>query len=200
MHFGGISVEDSFSKIENANILGIYNLYEAARRNGNPRIFFASSNHTIGFYLQDRKLDATANFRPDGLYGVSKCFGEAMALMYHDKFGIETARVRIGSCTERPVGRRMLATWLSRDDLISLIECVFRVQRLGCPVIYGASANDRSWWDNSAVSYLGWAPKDNAEAYREEVEAAERQLAADDPAARYQGGVFTAYPIIGDGT
>lgn len=196
VHFGGISVEDCFSKVSNANILGVYNLYEAARRNGNPRIFFASSNHTVGFYPQNRKLDAGSTFRPDGLYGVSKCFGEAMALMYHDKFGIETARVRIGSCFDKPAGRRMLATWLSRDDLVSLIECVFRVPRLGCPVIYGVSANDRSWWDNSAVSYIGWVPKDTAEIFRAEVEATEGVLAADDPAAVYQGGAFATDPII----
>lgn len=198
VHFGGISLEDTFSRISNANILGIYNLYEAARRNGNPRIFLASSNHTIGFYPQDQVLDASSTFRPDGLYGVSKCFGEAMALMYHDKYSIETARVRIGSCFEKPTGRRMLATWLSRDDLISLIECVFRVPRLGCPVIYGASANDRSWWDNSGARYIGWVPKDNAEIYRAEVEATEAPLALDDAAAMYQGGAFAAAPIIED--
>lgn len=196
VHFGGISVEDTFSKISNANIHGIFNLYEAARRNGNPRIFFASSNHAIGFYRQDQRLDAGSTFRPDGLYGVSKCFGEAMALMYHDKYGIETARVRIGSCFERPRDRRMLATWLSRDDLVSLIECVFVVPRLGCPVIYGVSANDRCWWDNSAVSYIGWVPKDNAAVYRDEVEAASEPHAADDPATLYQGGRFAADPII----
>ena len=49
IHLGGVSVEDKFSKIMNANLLGLYNLYEAARANGMPRILFASSNHTIGF-------------------------------------------------------------------------------------------------------------------------------------------------------
>jgi NAD dependent epimerase/dehydratase family len=123
------------------HILGLYNLYEAARANGKPRILFASSNHTVGFYRQDEYLDAAARLRPDGLYGVSKCFGEALACMYFDKFGQETALVRIGTCVERPANHRMLATWMSYDDFAALIGCVFRVPRLGCPVIWGVSDN-----------------------------------------------------------
>jgi len=195
VHFGGMSVENNFPTILRANIEGVYNLYEAARLSGRPRILFASSNHAIGFHRQDEHLDAGARPRPDTLYGVSKCFGEAIASMYHDKFGIETAIVRIGSSFPEPTNRRMLATWLSYDDLVSLIECVFRAPRLGCPIIYGASANDRLWWDNSQARYLGWVPKDNAEDFRGKVEAAEPPPAADDPVAVYQGGVFCAEPI-----
>ncbi len=52
IHLGGISVEDKFSKIMNANLLGLYNLYEAARASGMPRILFASSNHTSAFTVR----------------------------------------------------------------------------------------------------------------------------------------------------
>jgi uronate dehydrogenase len=71
VHSGGISVEDTFTKILNANIVGLYNLYEAVRKTAKPRVIFASSNHVIGFYRQDQHLDAGATPRPDGLYGVS---------------------------------------------------------------------------------------------------------------------------------
>lgn len=196
VHLGGISVEDCFSRILNANIVGIFNLYEAARRHGVKRVFLASSNHTIGFYRQHQRLDETATFRPDGLYGVSKCYAETMALLYHDKFGIETARVRIGSCFSQPMDRRQLSTWLSYDDFVALVERVFQVERLGCPVIYGASANDAGWWDNSHLTGLGWQPKDNAEIFRAAVEAAAPAPAANDPAALYHGGKFAADPIF----
>ena len=49
-HLGGRSNEDTWEVIHNANIDGMFNLYEAARKHGNPRILFASSNHAIGFY------------------------------------------------------------------------------------------------------------------------------------------------------
>lgn len=196
VHLGGISVEDEFSRIVGANIVGLQNLYEAARAAGRPRILFASSNHTIGFYRQDEHLDAAAPLRPDGLYGVSKCFGEALARMYFDKFGQESALVRIGSCTERPANHRMLSTWLSYGDFLALIACVFRAPRLGCPVIFGVSDNDARWWDNSAAAYLGWRPRDNAERFRAEIEAKMPRPPADAPLALYQGGQFTQDPIF----
>ena len=142
IHLGGISVEDKFSRILNANIAGLFNLYEAARAHGRPRILFASSNHTIGYYRQDEHIDASAPMRPDSLYGVSKCFGEALARMYFDKFGQETAIVRIGSCFEKPKNHRMLATWMSYDDFEAMIDRIFTAPLLGCPIVFGVSDPD----------------------------------------------------------
>lgn len=198
VHLGGVSTEQPWAKIRPANIDGVFHLYEAARAHGRPRIVFASSNHVVGYYGQDEYLDNTALPRPDSLYGVSKCFGEALASMYHDKFGIETAIVRIGSCFPEAGNRRMLSTWLSAADLALLIERCLTVPRLGCPVIYGVSANDTVWWDNSRVSHLGWTPRDSSERFRASVEAAGPAPARDDPMARYQGGSFTAEPIHED--
>ncbi len=190
VHLGGISVERPWDMIMNANINGVFNLYEAARKNGAPRVMFASSNHAIGFHKQTNRLDASSSVRPDGLYGVSKCFGENMASMYHDKFGVETASVRIGSCFEEPRNHRMLATWLSPDYFVRLIERIFAVPRLGCPIIYGASDNTVSWWDNGSVSYLGWRPQDNGEVFRPKIDQAMDQPGPDAPDVVYQGGFF----------
>lgn len=190
VHLGGQSVEAAWPVVRDANIEGLFNLYEAARAHGKPRILFASSNHAIGFYRQTERIDAAAPVRPDGLYGVSKVFGEALARMYFEKFGIETACVRIGSCLPKPANHRMLSTWLSPDDFVRLIERVFRVPVLGCPIVYGVSANEASWWDNSAAAYLGWRPRDNSEQFRAELDAARPQPAADAADAVYQGGYF----------
>lgn len=195
LHLGGISLEKSFDTLLGPNIVGVYNLYEAARACGSPRILFASSNHVTGFHEQGTLLTAEASLRPDGLYGVTKCFGEAMARMYHDKFGLETAIVRIGWCAEEAQDHRKLSIWMSPDDFLSLVACVFTVSRLGCPVIYGVSNNDTVWWDNSAVSYLGWHPKDNAAKFRETVDATMPRPPKDACDAVYQGGKFTIEPI-----
>jgi len=196
VHLGGVSTEAAFEPIVQANIVGLYHLYEAARAHGQPRILFASSNHTIGFYHQDERIDADAPVRPDSLYGVSKCFGEALARMYFHKFAQETAIVRIGSCIEKPRDHRMLATWLSYADFARLAARVFSVPRLGCPTIYGASANAQSWWDNTQAAYLGWQPQDSAEAWRAEIEACAPRPARDDALVVYQGGTFTAQPLV----
>lgn len=198
VHLGGVSGEDRFSAILDANIVGLRNLYEAARIHGRPRIFFAASNHVVGFYRQDEAVDLASPPRPDGLYAVSKCFGEALARFYYDKTGQETAIVRIGSCFEKPTDYRMLATWLSYGDLLRLIERVFAVPRLGCPTVWGVSDNTRALWSNAAVRYLGWQPLDSADSYEDEIRAAGKWPEPDHPLALYQGGNNTADPLYED--
>ena len=139
VHFGGVSGEKGCDVSERANIRGMFNIYEAARAAGGPRIVFASSNHAIGFYQTDQRLDGSEAPFADGLYGASKVYGDQLALVYWQKYGIETARVRLGSCFPEPRNRRMLSTWLSYNDLFALVERCFVTPRLGCPVIYGVS-------------------------------------------------------------
>ena len=78
VHLGGYSVEGPWEGILSANIVGCYNAYEAARRNGVKRFLFATSNHAVGFYRRDEIIDHKVYTKPDSRYGVSKVFGEAM--------------------------------------------------------------------------------------------------------------------------
>ncbi len=87
VHLGGTSLEAEWDSIHANNIVGLYNTYEAARRQGVSRIIFASSNHAIGYYRRSRAIDHDAAPRPDTRYGVSKIFGEAVARLYADKIG-----------------------------------------------------------------------------------------------------------------
>lgn len=199
IHLGGISVERPFEQILQGNIIGLYNLFEAARRHGRPRIVFASSNHVVGYYRQDERIDSTATPKPDSLYGVSKAFGENIAGLYHRKFGQECLSVRIGSCLPKPKDRRTLATWLAAEDLADLCACAFEAPLLGHTIVYGASANEEGWWDNSRAAFLGWSPKHSSAKWRAEVAAAGPRPAPDDAVALYQGGVFVAAGHPDDG-
>ncbi len=190
VHLGGKSIEGTFENIINANIRGTYHVFEAARKHGGKRIMFASSNHAIGFHERENRLDGASPQRPDSIYGLSKCFGEDLARYYFDKFGVESVSVRIGSCFIEPKDRRMLATWLSPQDFINMIHCIFDAARVGATVIYGASNNREQWWDNSHAAFLGWTPKDSSEQFRAKIEAATPPQEWHDPAVRYHGGGF----------
>jgi uronate dehydrogenase len=50
VHLGGIADEAPFDAILHSNIIGTYNVFEAARRQRVKRLVFASSNHVTGFY------------------------------------------------------------------------------------------------------------------------------------------------------
>ena len=190
VHFGGISVEAAWEPILQANIVGLFNLYEAARHEGVKRIVFASSNHVVGCYRQDEALDTRAAPRPDTLYGLSKAFGEDMAQLYFDRHGIETVSLRIGSATPAPENLRMLATWLSHDDLERLVVAALTAPRVGHTVIYGISDNPGRWWDNGAAAHIGFRPRDSSEPWRAALEAADPHPAPDDPTRTHQGGLF----------
>ena len=189
-HFGGISVEGAFDPILQSNIAGVYNLYEAVRRNGVKRVVFASSNHVTGFYKQSETIDADDPVRPDGLYGVSKAFGENLSRFYFDRYGIETVCLRIGSSFPKAKDRRMLSTFLSYDDLVELVRCSLFAPRVGHTIAFGMSNNSRVWWDNSKAAHLGFQPRDSADAQRARVESEAPPLDPSDPAAIYQGGAF----------
>ena len=190
VHLGGVSVEGPFAPILQANIIGVVNLYEAARRHGVRRVVFASSNHVTGFYRQDETIDASAPPRPDGFYGLSKAFGEDVARLYFDRFGIETACVRIGSSFPEPRDRRMLATWLSYDDLHRLVTAALTTPALGYTIIFGMSNNAVTWWDNRCARHVGYQPADSSDRFRDNVYARTTAPDLSDPAAVYQGGAF----------
>ncbi len=195
LHFGGISVEDRFEPIMQANILGLYNLYEAVHKAGVRRVVYASSNHAMGFYRTTEIVDADAPVRPDGFYGVSKCFGEALSRYYYDRFGIETVCVRIGSAFPEPKTRRMMTSYLSYDDLVELLRCALFTPRVGHTIVYGTSDNDTTWYDNRKAAHLGYKPKDSSRPFAHLFPDTAQRPPADDPTTIFQGGPFvTAGP------
>jgi uronate dehydrogenase len=190
IHLGGVSVERPFEEVLEANIKGVYNLYEAARKHQVKRIIFASSNHVTGFYRQDEKIDAHALRRPDGYYGLSKSFGEDVAQFYFDRYGVETVSIRIGSAFPEPKDRRMMASWLSYDDLLDLLQRSLFTPNVGHTVVYGMSDNKVTWWDNRFAAKLEFVPRDSSEPFRAKVEA-QPASAPDSAVAVLQGGAFT---------
>ena len=196
VHLGGVSVEVPFDPILEANIVGVYNLYEAARVNGVKRIVFASSNHVTGFYRQDEVISPRDPVRPDSMYGVSKAFGENIARFYFDRYGVETACLRIGSSFPAPNDRRMLATWLSYDDLERLVVACLAAPVVGHSIVYGMSDNRVTWWDNRSAAHLGYRPEDSSERFLLDqvsvtaISARQPTLDQSDPTVIYQGGAF----------
>ena len=102
VHMAGTSVERPLPEIIQNNLVALHQVYEGARRHKVRRIVFASSNHAFGMYAPDDRLALDAAYRPDGFYGLSKVWGEALARMYWDKHGIEAVCLRIGTTMGRP--------------------------------------------------------------------------------------------------
>ena len=193
IHLGAVMVQAPWEKVLPANIIGSYNVFEAARIAGAKRIIYASSNHAVGMYPRTEILDADSPARPDTPYGLSKAFGESLARMYFDKHGIEAVCLRIGSCFPEPKNERMLATWLSHKDFVSLCRRCLEAPVVGYCIAYGMSANSKRWWDNSKVAFLGYQPADNGENFAGALASLHTPFNSRDPATVFQGGDY-AFP------
>ena len=186
IHLGGIRFEAPPEELVASNVLGTVNVFRAAQLAG-TRVVYASSNHVIGYYERDRQLSTEDPLRPDSIYGVTKAAGELIARFYFDRYGVESASIRIGSALERPLRVRHRHTWVSHEDLEGLIVACLQSPKLGCRTFWGVSANTRKWWQDDSRSF-GFSPKDDAEQY-----AASLLPDADDPQVRrFQGGEFCA--------
>jgi uronate dehydrogenase len=200
LHFGGYSVEGSWDAILQANIIGGYNLFEAARKQGVKRVIFASSNHAVGFYPRHHRIGTDVTARPDSRYGVSKVFGEGVGALYADKHGIKVTCIRIGNFGEAPLDHRRLSIWLKPEDLVQLCRIGLEHPDIHFEVLYGASYNERSWWDNHRAYDLGYRPTGRGEDFREHAMAEQAKLPPDPVGDYYQGGAFCSMEFDGDRT
>jgi uronate dehydrogenase len=169
VHLGGVPEEAPFETLAGPNLHGTYHVFEAARRVGAERVVFASSAHATGFYPVGHRLVGTEPVRPDSLYGVTKAYGEALGRLYHDKFGLRVACLRIGAFGERPGDAVALSAWLSPADCARLVLACLTSPELRFAIVYGVSANQRSWWAAAPGARLGYSPRDDAEAYAAEL-------------------------------
>ncbi len=198
VHFGAIGDEAPFEQILGPNIVGAYNVWEAAYRKGVRRVIYASSVHAVGMHSRTDGVGLDAPHRPDTFYGLAKCFAEDLASLYWDKRGVESVCMRIFSCAQVN-NARALGTWLSYDDLIHMVERSIDTPVTKFTVVYGISNNDRCPVDNSKAAFLGYKPKDNAEQFAEQVLADTPALDLNDPEHLYLGGPFASVELGNSG-
>ena len=189
VHMAGTSLEKPLPEIIDNNLRALVEVYEGARRQGVRRVVFASSNHAFGMYPVGEKLRLDAPYRPDGFYGLSKVWGEALARMYWDKHGIEGVSLRIGTTMGKPPeDKRQLSTWMGQDDLLQLVQRAIEAPDIGYTAVWGISANTRAYYDLSEGNAIGFAPTQNAEDWAADIAGRPNPLAP--LYQQFQGGAF----------
>ncbi|MBX3455112.1 NAD(P)-dependent oxidoreductase [Ferrovibrio sp.] len=198
VHLGGYSIEGPWDTILQANIIGCYNLFEAARRQGVKRVVFASSNHVVGFHRRDAKIGNETVPLPDTRYGVSKLFGEGLGALYAHKHGLGVLSIRIGNVGEEPLDQRRMSIWLEPNDLVSLIRIGLERPGLVYEVVYGMSDNASAWWDNRRALELGYKPQARSADHLAAAMAGQAKLPPDPLGDLYQGGPFCSQEYDAD--
>jgi uronate dehydrogenase len=190
---GKVVGENPWEKILPNNIVGTYNVFEAARRCKVKRIVYASSIHAHGFYRRTTKIRPDSFPRPDSRYGLSKAFGEALGRYYADKFGLEVVALRIATFKAKPESVRDLGTWISPGDMVRLARAALDCLDVHFDVLWGVSANKRALYDNPNAKRFGYFPEDDSEVFRDAILRA-RKGEAEPPLERMFHAAILATP------
>lgn len=189
VHLAAVARADAtWEEVHRCNVLGTYNVFEAARQAGVQRVIFASSGAAISGWERDEPYCALAEgrygdvpetwemithrtpLRPSGLYGCSKIWGEALARHFSDTSHLSILCLRIGAvnAADRPLETRQYAVWCSHRDVAQMIAlCIEAPPALRYDIFYVASKNQWGYRDLShGRAVLGFEPQDAAEEHR----------------------------------
>ena len=170
IHLAGVASPDSpFEQVLPINIVGAYNIFQAASEAGVKRVIYASSAQVIEGYPLDVQVRTDMVPRPKNLYGVSKAYGEALAAYYASQLNIEAVAIRIGAFEYQhewdKLNARDMSAWAAPEDICSLIVNAIEADLSDTPFIiaHGISDNRFKRLDLSDTKkLLGYAPKSDA--------------------------------------
>ena len=157
----------TWSDLLEANIVGAYNMFVAAKAAGVRRFVYASSIHAVSGYPADVQVKTSEPVNPGDLYGVTKCFGEALGRYMAVQEGMSVIALRIGAFQPLEEARKegglwMLDAFVSRRDLQQLIERSIDAGEIRFAVFHGLSDNRFKRLDISdARALLGYQPQDD---------------------------------------
>ncbi|HHF0522738.1 TPA: NAD-dependent epimerase/dehydratase family protein [Vibrio alginolyticus] len=170
VHLAGLASPDTpFEHLLPANIVGTYNIFQAASETKVKRVIYASSAQTIEGYPLDIQVKEHMPVRPKNLYGVSKVFGEALGAYYAYQRNTEVIAVRIGAFEYQhqwnQLSSRDLSAWSEPQDLCSLLINSIESDLADEPFViaHGISNNRFKRLDISETKKaLGYDPKSDA--------------------------------------
>jgi nucleoside-diphosphate-sugar epimerase len=149
------------------NIVATYNVFTAAVSAGCKKVIFASSIHAVSGYLPARQVRSTDPVNPGTLYGVSKCFGEALGRYVAEQEGLTVVAIRFGAFRPREVAQdpdaiSWLDTFISPEDANMLLMLAIEAPVAGFVLAHGSSANRFSRLDiTDTREQLQYTPQDD---------------------------------------
>lgn len=170
VHLAANSDENAtFEEILEPNIVGTWNVFEAARQAKVKRIIFASSVHVIKGYPLGEKVRASWAPKPSCFYGASKIWGENLCYIYSQKHNMSCLAIRIGAYisddrkTTVCLTRENYNYVISQRDMTQLVhKCIVAPDSVRYGILAGISDNKRKYMDLKYTKKLvGYKPKDD---------------------------------------
>ncbi|MDQ6613359.1 MAG: NAD(P)-dependent oxidoreductase [Actinomycetota bacterium] len=151
-----------------ANVIGTYNIAQAAMDAGVRRLVLASSVQALSGVPSDRQIRGEDRVRPANLYGATKAWAEAIGSWVAASSSTTVVVLRIGACRAQPptgADSTMLdrTAWLSYRDAGRLVVAALEAGRVDYFVASGISANRYQHMDLTTTrATIGYRPLDDA--------------------------------------
>lgn len=187
LHLAASTMAGNWESLLATNIVGVRNVYEAARIQGVKRVVNVSSGATILGYGLDSPyrevlvgeyeklpeqwplVNETWPIRPDSVYGASKAWGEALGRYYSDYHDLSVICVRLGAFLpdDTPDNPRSVAGYTSWEDAMRMFRlCIDAPEDLRFDLFELVSDNRYRWRDNAhAKEVLGYSSTRNSDEF-----------------------------------
>jgi nucleoside-diphosphate-sugar epimerase len=159
--------EATWEQLLPANVIGTYNVAQAAGDAGVRRLVLASSLHAVGAIPADVQRRADDPPRPLNLYGATKAWSEAIGSWIAATASISVVALRIGWFLEQhpepdapPLAK---SAWFSTRDAAELIRASVEAEDVDFVVAHGISANRYRFAElEQTMDRIGYRPTDDA--------------------------------------
>ncbi|HEY3593574.1 MAG TPA: NAD(P)-dependent oxidoreductase, partial [Polyangiaceae bacterium] len=162
---------DFLSDLLPNNVVGTYNVYEAAVANRVRRVVYASSARVAsGVRLEGAPLSAAHGLSPMDFYALTKCCGELMGQIYERRGQLSVICARIGwYLRNRGEAEKLAASewgrrvYLSHRDAVLFFRCAVEAPNVPFSQLFVSSRNDgASAFDIAAAKdAIGFVPIDS---------------------------------------
>jgi NAD+ dependent glucose-6-phosphate dehydrogenase len=145
------------------NIVGTYNVFEAARRSNVRRVIFASRAGFLAAYPATTLRTTDLIPRPENLYSVGKIFGEFLGQYYAYSHGLEVIAVRVGNFS-RDRREAEYPHHLSHRDAVRLFERCISHPGVSYEIVFGVSNSTYELYDlEHGRRVLDFHPQDRSD-------------------------------------
>ncbi len=172
VHLAATSDEAPFlEELVPNNVIGVYNVLEAARLERVRRVVFASSVQAGGSVPREREAGEVLELdilpRPANLYGATKVLAETMGHFFYEKHGLEFIAVRIGAFQPYDSDWLQKGTaeeiWLSPRDCAAIMVCAIERTEVTYSVVNATSKTSKEVLSlKGAREVLGFEPHDDS--------------------------------------
>ena len=167
IHLAAEPNDADFHVLVGPNVVGLFNVLDAARQESIQRVILASSIQVLSRRLRTNTPASVNDGNPGNHYGLTKLWAETMGEMYARCYGMNVLAVRIAWLVRNPAEALMMLRnprpnlYLSSNDAGRFFVRAVESNHAGFAVVYAGSQGSEQAFDmQPARDLLGYEPQD----------------------------------------